>query len=244
MNELYKILIFDLDDTIIDNKSNIKYAFKKMIEAQGLKYAEKDFKKWYKIDKQFWKDRQDELIELPVEFKNETGKKSKEFLDWIRAQRLLIYFDNSISLKKAIELNNIYMQSLTEIVVPVNGIEKTLEYLSTKYYIIVATNGPTIAAKEKLNKIDCLKYVKKVLAADMFGYMKPKIEYFEAIQKMLNNYNNIDYLIVGDSLKSDIEFAMNCGFNSCWYDRGTEELTEKYKPTYIIEEVIELKDIL
>lgn len=244
MNTKYKILIFDLDDTIIENKNNVKYAFQKMIEANNSKYSDIDFERWYQIDKKFWKDWQDELIELPEQFKNETGKKSDDFLDWVRSQRVLIYFDNKISLKRAIELNNIFMQSLTEIVIPVEGIEEVLKYLSDKYYIIVATNGPTIAAEEKLRKIDCLSYVEKVLAADMFGYMKPKREYFEAIKNLLSNFNNENYLIIGDSLKSDVEFAMNCGFDSCWFDRGNEEINESYNPTYRIKKISELRKIL
>lgn len=244
MSKLYKILIFDLDDTIIDNKSNVRYAFQKMIKAQNLEITEKDFEKWYEIDKQFWQDWQDGLIKLPEQFKNETGKKSMDFLDWLRSQRVLIYFNYDISQERAIELNNIFMKSLTEMVKPVDGINETLDYLAKKYYIIVATNGPTIAAEEKLNKIDCLKYVKKVLAADMFGYMKPKKEYYAAIQKLLNNYNNNDYLIIGDSLKSDVGFAMNCGFSSCWFDRGEAVFTKGYKPTYIIKKLLELKKIL
>ena len=72
----YKILIFDLDDTLIDNLENVKYAFKKMIESKNEKYSNDSFKVWYEIDKQFWKDWQDGLIELPEHLKNETGKKS------------------------------------------------------------------------------------------------------------------------------------------------------------------------
>ena len=244
MQKQYKVLIFDLDDTIIENKNNVKYAFKKMLEESNSEYSEENFERWYEIDKKFWQDWQEEKIELPEKFKTEIGKKSDAFLDWVRAQRILIYFDNTITLENAIKLNNIFMQSLTEIVIPVTGIAETLNYLSKKYYIIVATNGPTIAAEEKLQKINCLDYVKKVLAADMFGYMKPRKEYFEAIQKTLNNYNNNDYLIIGDSLKSDIGFAKNCNFDSCWFDRETEPLTLEYNPTYIIKNLQELKEIL
>lgn len=75
----YKILIFDLDDTLIDNLENVRYAFTKMIGTQNEDYNDNDFKRWYKLDKQFWKNWQDGLIELPEQLKNETGKKSDEF---------------------------------------------------------------------------------------------------------------------------------------------------------------------
>jgi len=235
MIKKYKILIFDLDDTLIDNLENIHYAFKKMIESQNEIYDDEKFKRWYEIDKKFWKDWQDGLIKLPEHLKNETGKKSEEFLDWVRGQRVLIYFNNSITLEDAIRLNYIYMESLIEVVNSIDGAYEILKYLANKeYYILIATNGPKVATKEKLSKIGCLEFVKEVLSADMFGYMKPKKEFFDAIQQKLNNYSNEEYLIIGDSLKSDVGFGMNCNFDSCWFDRGEEELNDEYKPIIII----------
>lgn len=237
----YKILIFDLDDTLIDNLENMKYAFKDMVENEQEEYSDANFLKWYEIDKKFWRDWQDEIIELPQYLKKEEGKKSKEFLDWLRAQKVLLYFDNKIPLERAIELNNIYMSSLTKNVIAIEDAYDTLKYLSEKYYIIVATNGPQIAAKKKVNEINCLEFVNEVLSAEMFGYMKPRKEYFDAIQKTLNNYNNEEYLIIGDSLKSDVGFAMNCNFDSCWFNRNNKKLPSKYQPTMMIKKLKELQ---
>lgn len=236
----YKILIFDLDDTLIDNYQNVKYAFSRMIESENETYNEENFLNWYEIDRDFWKKWQDGLIELPEHLKGETGKKSKEFLDWLRAQRVLIYFDKTISLKRAIELNDIYMNALTGGVIAIEGAKETLEYLQKKYRIVVATNGPKIAASEKVNKIGCLEYVDEVLSAELWGVMKPKKEFFEGIQNILNNYQNDEYLIIGDSLKSDIGLAMNCNIDSCWFNRNNESLKAEYQPTMEIKELKEL----
>lgn len=241
----YKILIFDLDDTLIDNLENVRYAFKMMIQEKNEAYNEDDFKRWYEIDKQFWRDWQDGKIELPECLKSETGKKSEEFLDWLRSQRVLIYFNNSISLNEAIALNNIYMNAMTEKVVAIEGAYETLEDLSNKgYYIIIATNGPKVATRDKLLKINCLHFINEILSADMFGYMKPNKEFFEGIEKTLNNYNVEEYMIIGDSLKSDIGFGMKCNFDSCWFNRKNEILNTEYKPTIIINKLRELMDLL
>ena len=241
----YRILIFDLDDTLIDNLENVRHAFTKMIETQNEDYNDNDFKRWYKLDKQFWKNWQDGLIELPEKFKNETGKKSDEFLDWLRAQRVLLYYNNKISLKEAIDLNNIYMNALTENGVAIDGAYETLKYLFNKgYYIIIATNGPKIATRDKLLKIKCIDFVNEILSADMFGYMKPNKEFFEGIEKTLNNYNVNEYLMIGDSLKSDVEFASICNLDSCWFNKNNENLSSSYKPTMIINDLRELIDIL
>ncbi len=241
----YKILIFDLDDTLIDNFENVRYAFKMMINSKDEKYIEEDFERWYKIDKKFWSDWQDGLIEVPNNFKNEKGKKSNEFLNWLRAQRVLIYYYYKISLDEAINLNNIYMKSLSENVIAIDGAYETLSYLFNKgYYIIVATNGPKIATKDKILKINCIEFVNEILSADMFGYMKPNKEFFDGIKRTLNNYNVNEYLMIGDSLKSDVGFAMKCNFNSCWFNKNNEKLSDEYKPNIIINNLKELINIL
>ena len=236
----YKIIIFDLDDTLIDNTENIRHAYAKMMQSVGEPYTETEFQRWYSIDHKFWEDWQEGLIELPENLKSETGKKSETFLNWLRAQRVLIYFNNQITLEKAIELNYLFMNALKESVIAIKNAYNTLKYLSNKYQIIIATNGPQIATKEKLSKINCLQFVNNILSADMFGYVKPRKEFFEGIQHTLNNYQTEEYLIVGDSLSSDIAFAMNCNFDSCWFNPNKAPLPSKYKPTMIINDLIEL----
>lgn len=241
----YKIIAFDLDDTLIDNKANVKAAFEVMLKASNELSSEDKFSRWYNIDKQFWIDWQDGLIEIPEQLKHETGKKSDEFLDWVRSQRVLHYFDNSVSPERAIELNNVYLQALNDVVVPVDGAKNVLSYLSEKYKIVIATNGPRIATQKKLEKIGCLQFTDDVLSADMFGYMKPKKEFFEAIEEMYSDYNRNDYLIIGDSLKSDVGFGINVGIDSCWFNRFEDDSSkDTAKPTYIIADLEELKELL
>jgi len=148
----YKIVIFDLDDTLIDNRESVRAAFRRMLNHEGVTYTEKAYERWYQLDRQFWIDWQDGLIDLPERFKHETGKKSNEFLDWVRSQRVLLYFDQSVSPERAVELNNLYMNALAEEVHAIDGAHDTLEYLAGKYKILIATNGPRIATRHKLAK--------------------------------------------------------------------------------------------
>ena len=240
----YKIIIFDLDDTLIDNKKNVEAAFAAMTEAQGLSYNPKDFDRWYMIDKQFWLDWQDDRIVVPQHLRHETGKKSDEYLDWVRSRRVVQYFGNEISEARAFELSTIYLSELNRVVVPIEGARDTLEYLSDRYKIIVATNGPKTAVEKKLRSIECLPFITEALSADMFGFMKPKVEFFEAIEQRYSDFRREDYLIVGDSLKSDVGFGMNAGIDSCWFNKNNETLDSAYAPTFIITKLSELKTIL
>ena len=50
----YETLIFDLDDTLIDNNQSIKYAFTIMINELGLEYNDELFSKWKIFDTAYW----------------------------------------------------------------------------------------------------------------------------------------------------------------------------------------------
>lgn len=244
-SDRYKILIFDLDDTLIDNMANTKAAFEIMLNANDEKFSDDKFSHWYNLDKKFWTDWQDGLIEIPEHLKHEVGKKSDDFLDWVRSQRVLMYSNHTLSAKRAVELNNVYMHALNDVVVVIDGARDVLRYLSNNYKIVVATNGPGIATSQKLEKIKCRQFIDDVLSADMFGYMKPKVEFFEAIEKRYQDYNKSDYLIIGDSVKSDVGFGVNAGIDSCWFNRLKETSPiESVKPTYIITELKELEKLL
>ena len=41
----YEVILFDLDDTLIDNLENVRHAYTKMVESVGEHYTEKGFKK-------------------------------------------------------------------------------------------------------------------------------------------------------------------------------------------------------
>lgn len=90
-----------------------------------------------------------------------------------------------------------------------------------------------------------MPFVDDVLSADMFGYMKPKIQFFDVIEERYSDYDKSDYLIIGDSLKSDVGFGLNAGVDSCWFNRFEDDIPiGTTKPTYIIRELKELKKLL
>lgn len=236
----YKALLFDLDDTLIDNKENVKYAFKKVIKEYNYDDRDEEFEKFYDLDRKYWESKQNGEYVPPIEVMGS----EQNMLDWVRAQRFLLYFDNSISLDQAIEINTKYMEYLCETVIPVKGVYDTLESLSKNYKIFVVTNGPSVATKSKIDKINCSNFIENIYSADMFGVMKPNIKYMESLKNILNDYNDDDFLIIGDSLKSDIELGMNCNIDTCWFNYNNEDLTDNHKPTMIINELIELIDKL
>lgn len=232
----YELIIFDLDDTLIDNLENVRYAYKKMIEYMGQEYNEQGFEKWLLFDKKFWIDFYEGKFSIPYE------KNDSKFVPYVQSLRYYLFFNKQITMDKALEINDLFLSSLKEVVVPVEGAYETLEALSKKYVLVVATNGPKQAVESKLSKIDCLKFIRNIFSADMTKnkVTKPNKLFFEELFDYLDFHDKNKVLLVGDSLHSDIMGAMNAKIDSCWFNRNNETLPDEYEPTIVVEELKQL----
>ena len=84
---------------------------------------------------------------------------------------------------------------------------KLLEYLSSKYSLVVVTNWFYDQQVRKLEKFGILKYFDEVLTCDMYD-KKPKREMFD---KACEDFTKDEVVMVGDTYKTDIKSAMDYG---------------------------------
>lgn len=238
----YEYIIFDMDDTLIDNLENVRYAYTKMMEYRNLKYSEEGFQKWYELDKQFWMDFSAGLIVVPEEYKYDHDL----FVKYVQSLRYMMYFNNEIKIEEAFKINELFLNSLKEIVVEIPGASKVLKELSKNYKLVIATNGPRQAVFTKIEKIGCSKFISAVFSADITKnkVTKPSKVYFDEMMEYLNCKNKEKMLIVGDSLKTDILGARNSNIDSCWLNQKNIPIKEECKPTYVINNLEELLNIL
>lgn len=237
-NKRYKAILFDLDNTLCDDKENRKYAFQKVLKYQGEEVSDLKLNKFIEIDEKFWKERAAGKIKDPYEFKSKEEKAT-----WCRAQRFLIYYNNEISFEKAVELNEMYMEHLKERVVPINGAYEIIKYIyDNKYDIYIVTNGVKGAVPFKLEKLGINNYIKDVITAEEVGYMKPHKEFFEEVKKRVS-YNKEEMLLIGDELEKDIKGGNDNDIDTCWLNQNNAKYIE-YIPTYEIKKLLELKNIL
>lgn len=239
MSKTYKRILFDLDNTLVDDDENRKYAIKQILIERKEKYNNKRIEDFIKLDNQFWKDRAEGKIKDPYIFKTKEEK-----AEWIRTQRFLKYFKN-ISLEEAIYINNEYIKYLSENIVPIKNAQYIIKYLyEKKYKIHIITNGPKKAVKDKLGKINILNYITDIFTAEEAGNMKPRHEFFEKFFERLGDYQKEDMLIIGDELEKDVAGGNQNGIDSCWLNMKNVENNTKFKPTHEIADLIELKKFL
>lgn len=232
----YKIIVFDLDDTLIDNLENVRYAFKRMEEYLSKTYSEERFKEWYLFDKQFWADFYNGKFIIPFD------KSDSRFVPYVQSLRYKMFYANEFDMDKALEINELFLNSLKEVIFEVEGAYETLDYIAKKYILVIATNGPSQAVETKLEKINCLQFFKYIFSADKTKnkVTKPSSIYFDELLEYINFSDREKILIVGDSLKTEIQGGMNSNIDTCWFNRNNEELPEEYKPTMVITRLREL----
>ena len=239
MKPKYKILLFDLDNTLVDDDENRKFAIKQVLLDKKEEISNDTINRFITLDDQFWKDRAAGKIKDPYRFKNDEEKTK-----WVRAQRFLMFFKD-ISFEEAVEINDIYIKYLKENIVPIKNSEYILNYLyKEQYEIYIVTNSPQKVVKDKLSKINAQKYVKDIFSAEEAGHMKPHKVFFEKMFQKIGSDNVEDMLIVGDELEKDVLGGIQNGIDSCWVNLKKADNNTEFKPTYEINELIELKNLL
>ena len=108
----------------------------------------------------------------------------------------------------------------------------------------IVTNGPINLINNKLSVINTKKFIKEVFSAEEAGDMKPSSEFFEKFFSKIQYYEKNSMLIVGDELEKDVLGGIQNGIDSCWFNRNRQKNGTKYKPSYEINNLMELKKIL
>lgn len=208
---MIKRIIFDIDNTLIDFPESYKEGYQQVLDK-------------YNIDK-----KADDLYDA-IGVYEESGKYDKYDFD-----ELLKVINEYLHLELDDNFLNDYFKMYNHLPTYVSdSVKETLEYLSKKYELVTLSNWFTSSQEERLKYADIDKYFTKVYGTDIVS-MKPKEEAFKAV---LGDYRIDECLMIGDSIKMDIEVPFNMGMN-------VYHLCKKGKSQYpSISALEELKDLL
>ena len=233
----YETLIFDLDDTLIDNNLSIKYAFTTIINQLEIEYSDDLFFKWKKFDTAYWHTWESGNMIIPDSIKTLEDK-----ITYLRANRFVIFFKElKIDFETAVAINELYCSMLGVNIVEIENACKLLQELNSDYEIIIATNGPKDAAINKLEKAKLKSYISSIICSEEIGFSKPMPEFFNFLYDKTQNKDKNKMLLIGDSLTTDILGGMNNGIDTCWFNPNNNSLPEEYCPTMAINRLLQLK---
>ena len=236
----YKTLIFDLDDTLIDNKASVDYAFEQILHILHITPTEDLLNKWLAFERDYWLAYESNQLKLPTDFSKYGDK-----ISYLRAKRFMIFFHRlNLSYEQALRINTLYCDMLGVNIISIDKAIETLSELYSEFELCVATNGPKEAANNKLSKANLMKYIKTVVSSEEANHSKPNKEFFDYLFSKMSYKNKDGMLMIGDSLSTDVLGGMNNGLDTCWYNPRHRELPEKYKPTMTITKLDQLKKLL
>ena len=98
--------------------------------------------------------------------------------------------------------------------------------------------------EKKLAKSGLNKLLDDVFISEKIGFDKPSINYYETVFEKVGSHNLEEYIMIGDSLTSDMQGGINAGITTCWFNPNKKENDKKLNIDYEINDLKEVIDIL
>ena len=140
--------------------------------------------------------------------------------------------------------NDLYQKNLGETIVFRDNAYELVQSLKGKVLQCAASNGTKVAQDRKLEKSGLGVLLDYVFISEQIGAEKPTTGFFDAIFETLPDYRREEYLIVGDSLTSDIRGGNNAGIRTCWYNPSKKKKNQDVRVDMEIRSLQEIRDIL
>lgn len=190
---MIKRIIFDIDDTLIPWENCYYENLGKVFEKLGVPYTNLDITK---------------IVEAIVEYE----KEEKYFRKDAMLQKFNYKLGRTLP-NNFVEVMLEYFSNCVPEQLPEETME-TLSYLCDKYELVTLTNWFEETQKKRFQKLGLEKYFIQMYACETIK-MKPDAEsYYVAAGKQKPD----ECLMVGDSIKNDVEGAMRCNMQAIYYN--------------------------
>lgn len=231
---MYKILLVDLDNTLLDFDKAEDKALTKTLLKYGLNNTCKLKEEFKTINKYYWNQFEKGLI-------------SKEKL---LEKRFIDFFGKyNCSINEA-KVNKYYLNELANSGDLMEHAQEMLERIKGKVKIYPVTNGVYNTQKKRLALSGLNMYFEDVFISEKIGYQKPRKEFFDYVFEHINNPKKADVILLGDSLSADIIGGIEYNIDTCLYAPKKETLETKLynemhnKITYVINDLLEFEKII
>lgn len=227
---MIKIILWDIDATLLDFLKSENMALKKAFAHFGLgECTDSTVAEYSAINQSYWN-------------RLETGELTKE-------QVLVGRFEEFLNVKgfcdvDANEFCEFYESSLPDCVEFIGDAEETIKALSNSYCQYAVTNGAKNVQTKKLAVSGIEGIFNGAFISDDVGYAKPSKEFFNFVLQNIPKVSDDEILIVGDSLTSDIKGGNNMGFKTCWFNPHNLPLSNGYSVDYQIDNIDSIFDVL
>lgn len=214
----YNWLLFDADNTLFDFDGASKNAFYKTLEDYKIEIATDPYPVYKKINLNVWAELEQGLIDQ-VELRK---KRFSLFLNHFN-----IDFD-------PVQMNSDYLDNLVEKSELIHDCILTLDRLKSEFKLVIITNGLKEVQRPRIKKVGIEHYFEEIIVSDEIGYAKPQKEFFDHTFEKIGNPEKSAVLVIGDSLKSDIQGGNSYGVDTCWYNPNVKINEPNSQATFTI----------
>ena len=224
---MIEFLFLDLDDTILDFKKAEYIAIGKTIAQFGVEPTDAIRHRYHEINKWHW-----EQLEKGTMTRAE-----------ILVNRFAALFAELGVEVDAPACAKVYEKHLSTGHWFLPGAEETVDALSKKYRLFLASNGTASVQKGRMTSANLYRFFETVFVSQEIGHNKPSKAYFDACFASIPDFDPAKALIVGDSLSSDIQGGINAGIKTVWVNPDHKPCNN-IRPDYEIEALHQLPALL
>lgn len=226
--ENVKIILLDIDNTLIDFRLSSREALSKACSDLGLIYDETFFKTFHTVNNRIWKEVED-------------GKAARQDVYDRRFREIFEIL--GIGLDPA-ECEKRFRYHLRFAADHVPGAERMMKYLYGKYKLYVASNSTLGEQESRLRRAGFFDMLDGVFISSDLGASKPHPEFFAECLKRLGDPPKDEVVLIGDSPSADVRGGIGFGIRVIWFDRGVAKPDPEYPPTYTVRSLEEIEQIL
>lgn len=229
---MFKTILLDLDNTILDFSAAEHAAVSKTFREIGLEPTEALIARYSEINQQQW----------------ECFERGEITRDTVLVRRFSLLFEElglPLSAEDASQaVEDIYRGHLSEGHYFIDGAPELLAYLAPKYELYLASNGVADTQYSRLASAGITHYFREIFISETTGHHKPERAYFDYCFAHIPDFDPARALIIGDSLTSDIRGGKNAGIATCWFNPARRENRSGICPDFEVHALSELYTLL
>jgi 2-haloacid dehalogenase len=224
----YTWLVFDADDTLFDYERAEAAAVEKAFAQFGLPFTPSYLALYHQINAQLWRAFEQKQITQGT----------------LRVRRFEALFEALSLGPLPPAFSTAYLGQLATCTQLVAGAEALLKTLHVSYHIAILTNGLTAVQRPRLLRSAICDYVAELVISEEVGAAKPDSAIFEIAFDRMGRPPRAEVLMIGDSLTSDIQGAIQYGLDTCWYNPAHRPRPAGLEITYEMAALSELEPLL
>ena len=225
----YDIILFDADDTLFDFYHTGQKSFLKACKTLGIPAEEKDYDIYSDINQKRW-----DLYSL--------GKLTRHDVVIGRFEEYAQVKNISFDIEKFYETYENNLAGTSILMPETPALLYEVKRRGKRCFMI--TNGLKAVQRGRLALSGIAHYFEDVFISDEIGFKKPSKEYFDYVATHIPNFEKEKSLIVGDSIVSDIALGINNSVATCHFNPNNLPYSDNLIPTYKIEKLTDLLNII